>query len=53
MDYLLAYEICFQPFQMEELKKWNPRCSFPTIVINDSKCIVGFKEDDIKEAVKA
>ena len=35
---------------MEEVKKWNPRCSFPTLVINDEKCIVGYKEDQIKEA---
>jgi glutaredoxin len=36
---------------MKELEKWNPRCSFPTLVINDEKCIVGFKEDEIKEAL--
>lgn len=36
---------------MKKLKKWNPRCSFPTVVINDKKCIVGFKEDEIKEAL--
>jgi glutaredoxin len=36
---------------MKQLKKWNPRCSFPTVVINDKKCIVGFKEDEIKEAL--
>ena len=36
----------------KELNKWNPSQSFPTIVINNSKCIVGFKEDEIKEAVK-
>jgi glutaredoxin len=35
---------------MDEVKKWNPRCSFPTIVIND-KCIVGFKEEEIREAL--
>jgi len=34
------------------VEKWNPDCSFPTLVINDSKCIVGFKERDIKEALK-
>jgi glutaredoxin len=34
------------------VEKWNPDCSFPTLVINDSKCIVGFKEADIKEALK-
>ena len=36
---------------MEEIKKWNPRCSFPTIVIKNKKCIVGFKEDEIREVV--
>ncbi|MBN1689573.1 MAG: glutaredoxin family protein [Dehalococcoidia bacterium] len=34
------------------IEKWNPDCSFPTLVINDSKCIVGFKEKEIKEALK-
>jgi len=38
---------------LKELEKWNPRCSFPTLVIDDSKCIVGFKEDEIKEVVGA
>jgi glutaredoxin len=33
--------------QMEELKKWNPRCSFPTLVIRDEKCITGFKDKEI------
>jgi len=36
---------------MDDVRKWNPRCSFPTIVINDKKCIVGYKEDEIKEAL--
>jgi glutaredoxin-like protein NrdH len=35
---------------MDEVKKWNPRLSFPTLVIGD-KCIVGFKEDKIREAL--
>jgi glutaredoxin-like protein NrdH len=34
------------------VKKWNSSVSFPTIVINDSKCIVGFNEKDLKEALK-
>lgn len=37
---------------MEELKKLNPRCSFPTISIDD-QCIVGFDEKKIKEALKS
>lgn len=35
----------------EELKKWNPRGSFPTVVIDNRKCIVGFKEDEIRQAL--
>ncbi len=37
---------------MKIVAKWNPECSFPTLVVNDSKCIVGFKEKEIKEALK-
>ena len=33
-----------------DVKKFNPRCSFPTIIIGD-KVIVGFKEKEIKEAL--
>ena len=35
---------------LEDIKKLNPRCSFPTIIIGD-KVIVGYKEKDIKEAL--
>jgi glutaredoxin-like protein NrdH len=37
---------------VNEVKKWNPRLNYPTIVINDAKCIVGYKEDEIKEVLK-
>lgn len=36
---------------MKQIRKWNPRSSFPTVVINDKLCIVGFKEDEIREAL--
>ena len=36
---------------VEMVKKWNPQLSFPTLVINDDKTIVGFKEEEIKEAI--
>lgn len=35
---------------LEDVKKWNPDCSFPTIIIGD-KVIVGFKKEEIKEAL--
>ena len=35
---------------LEDVRKWNPKCSFPTIVIGD-KVIAGFKENEIREAL--
>ena len=35
---------------LEDVKKLNPRCSFPTIKIGE-KVIVGYKENEIKEAL--
>ncbi len=35
---------------IEDVKKFNPRCSFPTIIIGN-KVIVGHKEKEIKEAL--
>ena len=35
---------------IEDVKKFNQRCSFPTIIIGE-KVIVGFKEKEIKEAL--
>ena len=37
---------------MDEVRKWNPACSFPSMVINNSTCIVGFDEEKIREAFK-
>lgn len=31
------------------IKPWNPQISFPTLVIDDKECIVGFDQDRIKE----
>lgn len=35
---------------VEEVKRWNPDCSFPSLVINQRQCIVGFDEKKIREA---
>ncbi|MCK5100472.1 MAG: glutaredoxin family protein [Desulfobacteraceae bacterium] len=35
---------------LKDLKKLNPRCSFPTTKINDI-IIIGYKEKQIKEAL--
>lgn len=35
---------------IEKVKEYNPKCSFPTIIIGDV-VVVGYKEDKIKEAL--
>ncbi len=35
---------------IEEVKKYNPRVSFPTTVVDNEKIIIGLKEDEILEA---
>ncbi|RLB15183.1 MAG: glutaredoxin [Deltaproteobacteria bacterium] len=35
---------------LEEIRKWNPNCSFPTIIIGD-RVIVGHREDELREAL--
>lgn len=35
---------------LKDIKKLNPKCSFPTIIIGE-EVIVGYKEDKIKEAL--
>ena len=37
---------------IQAVTKWNPRCSFPTLVINDSQCIIGFDEREIREKLE-
>ncbi|KYK33993.1 MAG: NrdH-redoxin [Thermoplasmatales archaeon SG8-52-3] len=36
---------------IQEVRKCNPRNSYPTIIINDNQCIVGYKEDEIREVL--
>ena len=36
---------------IREVTSWNPNCNFPTMVINNKQCIVGYKEDEIREAL--
>ena len=34
-----------------EVRKWNPRCSFPTVVVDDKECVAGFKEARLREVL--
>ena len=35
----------------EMIREWNPACSFPTLVIDNENCIVGYDEEKIREAL--
>ncbi|UCC13159.1 MAG: glutaredoxin family protein [candidate division WOR-3 bacterium] len=35
----------------DEMEKWNPKGSFPTLIFNDRTCVVGFDEVKIREAL--
>ena len=35
---------------LEDVRRLNPRCSFPTIIIGDT-VVVGYQEDKIREAL--
>jgi glutaredoxin len=34
-----------------EMIRWNPQCSFPTMVIGDQSCIVGYDESKIRQTL--
>lgn len=36
---------------LHELRRWNPRISYPTLVVRDELAIVGMKEDEIRKAL--
>jgi glutaredoxin-like protein NrdH len=36
---------------LNDIMKYNPASNFPTMVIDSKKCIIGFKEDEIREAL--
>ena len=36
---------------VQKLSAWNPAVSFPTLVLDDTRCIIGFKEAEMREAL--
>ena len=36
---------------VEQVRRWNSAVSFPTVVVDDAKCVIGYKQQDIKEAL--
>ncbi len=38
---------------MREMARWNPGGSFPTIVLHNQRCVVGYNEAALREAAGA
>lgn len=36
---------------LESVQRWNPERSFPTMVINNEKSIIGYKENEIRKVL--
>ena len=34
-----------------QVRRWNPRASFPIIVVDDSRCVIGYRPEEIKEGL--
>jgi glutaredoxin len=34
---------------LDQVRKWNPRTSFPTVVVNERESVTGFKEERLRE----
>lgn len=56
VEYSYVYVDLLPPTEMEdairEVEKFNKNGSFPTLIIDGSRVIVGFREADIREALK-
>jgi Glutaredoxin and related proteins len=36
---------------VEQVRRWNPSVSFPTLVIDNRRCIIGYRPEEIQEAL--
>jgi glutaredoxin len=34
---------------LDQVRKWNPRTSFPTVVVDERESVSGFKEERLRE----
>ena len=53
MEYDVVYVDLLDKAEKEavlvEVRKWNARSSFPTVVIDDTDSVAGFKKDRLRE----
>ena len=36
---------------LEQVGRWNPTTSFPTLVVDGQRAVIGYRPDQIKEAL--
>jgi glutaredoxin-like protein NrdH len=36
---------------VEQVRRWNPSVSFPTLVIDNRRCIIGYRPEEMREAL--
>jgi len=36
---------------LQEVRKWNPRTSFPTVIVDDEQAVAGYKEERLREVL--
>ena len=36
---------------VEQVRRWNPSVSFPTLVIDNQRCIIGYRPEEMQEAL--
>ncbi len=37
---------------IDQVRHWNPAASFPTVVLDDRQCVVGYHPDQLKEVLE-
>ncbi len=51
MDYVDLLSGAEKARIMAEMERWNPRRTFPTVVVDDREVVIGFKEDRLREVL--
>jgi glutaredoxin-like protein NrdH len=36
---------------IEQVRRWNSAVSFPTVVVDNDRCVVGYKTEELKEVL--
>jgi glutaredoxin len=36
---------------MTQMRRWNPSVSFPTTVVDEARCVVGYRPEELEEAL--